>query len=324
MEPTLEQATTNMLSELESRLPTPVPAVPPHNVTAVKLQERLGGLGGVRGTEHRGPLGSVVLKVHRIEGEVRFQLWSDSPDAVDTAVLDLQTALLQAGDDLRAAGFLRFTATGSTLAEAFPSLSAWRKTASFAVLYEFVFEDSDGAESLIARLPIASDLERKDSPERESEVETDSMERWDDEGAADLVVRGPRQVRGVSALSFLPPGPPPGGQVSLVRTFDGAAGPPVALPSIAAFLDSVGGDAPAESHAGVTLPSLSAFLAALDPAGDPLELGDWNLDTIPDAYEPRLLSFAPPVVLPSLADRLELRHANPSLGAPAVIYLRLT
>jgi len=324
MAATLDQAVTDMMSELESRLPAPVPAVPPHNVTAVRIRERLAGLGRLRSTERRGLLGPVVLRAHRIEGEVRFQLWSSSSDAVDTAILDLQKGLLQADDALRTAGFLRFTATGTTLAEAVPAASAWRKTASFEVLYEATFEDSETADSLIARVPITSDLERPGSPGQETRVETDSMERWDDEGASPLVVRGPRRVGSLAALAFLPPGPAPAGAVTLTRTFDGAAGAPAALPTAAAFAAAVGGPAPAERHARLTFPSIPDFLAALAPAGAPLELGDWNLDTITDPYEAFSLPLEPTLELPSAGDRLEVRHANPALGAPAVVYLRLS
>jgi hypothetical protein len=324
MAATLDQAVTDMLSELESRLPAPVPAVPPHNVTAVRIRERLAGLGRLRGTERRGLLGPVVLKAHRLEGEVRFQLWTDASDTVDAAVLDLQRDLLQASEALRAAGFLRFAATDTTLAEAVPTLSAWRKTASFEVLYESTFEDSDATESLIARVPITSDLERPGSPGHETRIETDAMVRWDDEGASPLVVRGPRRLGSLAALAFLPPGPPPAGGVTLTRTFDGAAGPPVALPTVAAFLAAVGGPDPAELHARLSFGSIPAFLAALTPAGGPLELGDWNLDTITDVYEPLSLSLEPTLVLLSAGDRFEVRHANPALGAPAVVYLRLS
>lgn len=324
MEPTLDQAVAEMLSELESRLPAPVPAVPPHNVTVVHVRERLAGLGRLRGTERRGQLGPVVLKAHRIEGEVQFQLWADSAEAVDGAVLDLQKHLLQASEALRAAGFLRFQATATTLAESVPALSAWRKTSSFDLLYEHTFEGSDGAEGLIARVPIASDLERPGSAERETRVETDAMVRWDDEGASPLLVRGPCRLGGLAGLAFLPPGPPPAGPVTLTRTFEGALGPPVSLPTATAFVAAVGGEAPAERHARLTFPSIPAFLAALTPAGDPLALGDWNLDGVTDLYEPLSLPLEPTLELRSSVDRFEVRHANPSLGAPAVVYLRLT
>lgn len=324
MDITLDQAVTDMLSALESRLPLPLPALPPHNVTAVHVRERQPGLGGLRGTERQGALGPVLLKARRIEGEVRFQLWGDSSNTVDDAILDLQKALLQDGDALRAAGFLRLTATGTTLAEPVSILPAWRKTASFAVLYEAIFEATDGAESLIARVPITSDLERAGSPERETRVETDAMARWDDEGASPLVVRGPGRLRTLAVRAFLPPGPPPAGTVTLTRSFDGASGAPTPLPDPATFVAAVGGPAPAERHARLTFPSLPGFLAALVSGGDPLELGDWNLDAVTDPYEAFSLTFEPALELPSAGDRFEVRHANPALGAPAVIYLRLS
>ena len=324
MPPTLDQAVTLMLAELGALLPAPAPALPLPNVTVVRVEEKLVGLGRRRGTESRGPLGPVALKGGRLDSEVRFQLWAGSPDDVDSAVLDLQKGLLMASDTLRAAGFLRLASSATTLAEPIPPLGAWRKTTSFEVLFEYHFVDLDGAESLIASVPITSDLEASGSPARESSVEADSMVRWDNEAASPLVVRGPRRLATLAVVAFLPPGPPPAGAVTITRTFDGAAGPPLPQPTPAAFLAAVGGPEPDQRHASLTFPSVSAFLAALAPHGAPLEMGDWNLDTIPDAYEALSLGLEPDIELPAADDRLEVRHASPALGALAVLYLRLS
>lgn len=322
MSPTLDQTVAAMLGQLAVHLPVPVPALPPPNVTVVRLKEKLAGLGQRLGTETRGST-PVALKASRIDSEVRFQLWGATSEAVDDDILALQTGLLQAEDALRAAGFLQLATVGTTLAEPIAPLNGWRKTTSFEVLFEHRFEDQDGAESLITRIPVTGDLEAPGSSGRETTVVSGTLGRWDNEAAPPLVATGVGTASTLAALAFLPPGPSPAGSVTVLRTFDGAAGPPLAHPDLASFVAATGGHEPAERHARVIFPSIPAFLAELAPLGAAVEMGDWNLDAVPDDYEPRSLDLAPAIELPEAGDRLEVLHAAPAgLDRPAVVYLR--
>lgn len=186
------------------------------------------------------------------------------------------------------------------------------------MLYEYSYIDSDGASSLIARIPI--DI---DSQFGESTVVTDEMARWDNLSAPAFEVRGPIEIGGVWMLAFIP-AVAPTGSVTVTRTFDGAVGLPVSHPSLTTFLAGVAGPNPPERHASVTFASFSNFLAALSPTGDPVFLGDWNLDGVPDQYNPLALAITPAISLPDVTDRFLVTYQAPPLNQVAVVYLRAT
>jgi hypothetical protein len=319
--PALTDVVADMLALLTARLPASLPALPAPNVTLEHVRERLVGLGNHRGSE-RAAVGVEVLRGGRLDAGVRFQLWATSANAVDDAVLGLHTDLLDDRDPLRLDGFLKLVATHTSLSEHVPSVGAWRKTASYDVLYEYRYRDTDEADSLIARIAIDVDQEASDSESREVTTVTDELVRWDDETTPELHVRGPLLVHRLSAAAFVP-GPTPGGSITVRRTHDGAMGPPVAVPDLASLLAAVGGDPPAERHAEVTVPP-TAFLAALGPASGTLALGDWDVDGNRDTYDLLDLAIDPPVRLTGPADRLEVAYGTTAgLDQPAVIYLRV-
>lgn len=322
MQPPLDLVISDMLSELDTHLPPPVAALPPPNVTLIRLLERRGGLGNRSGSTPRGSLGSVPAHAGRLETEVRFQLWGADPTAVDDAVLDLQGDLLEHRDALWTGGFLRLQVSDTTLAEHVGDVGAWRKTTSFEILYEYSYEDTESADSLIARIPIQGDLEERGSLGGEATTVTDHLVRWDQEGAPALRVRGPARVAALEALVFVP-GADPTGSVVLRRTFEGAAGPPAGHGDPASFLAAVAGPEPAQRHAELSFPSFNDFLAALAVEGDAQIMGDWDGDTNPDEYEPRALSLDPGILLNGPGDRIELIHQNAVLDEVAVVYLRL-
>jgi hypothetical protein len=183
--------------------------------------------------------------------------------------------------------------------------------------------DTDGAESLIARIPIHSDPEVRDSLQRETTVVTDEMIRWDNEAAPSLVARGRFDVGGLSVLTFIP-STAPSGTVTLTRTFDGAVGSPTVYLTLATFLAAVAGPDAPERHGQVTFASLGDFLVAFSAAGDPVTLGDWDLDGVPDSYQPRALALEPAIQLPGVADRLEVTYQATAFDQVAVVYLRAT
>ncbi|WP_020392160.1 hypothetical protein [Kribbella catacumbae] len=311
--PTLTEVVADMLAVLGARLPAALPALPEPNVTLERVTEKLAGLGNQTGTESAA-LGVRTLRAGRLDARVRFQLWAGSAPSVDSAVLTLHSDLLDDREELRSAGFLRFNVADTPPAEEFDSFSAWRKTTSFDLLYEYRYDDGDDADSLIARIEMTTDQEQAPSPAREQETITDDLVRWDDEETPDFVLTGPATIRRISALVFQP-GPPLGGAVTVRRT-DAAGTPPVVQPDLANFLVATG---PAE----VTL-SPGVLFASIGPAGTSLTLGDWNVDTVPDEYARFDRVLDPPIELLARTDRLSITYSGPGLDQTAVVYLRLT
>jgi len=319
--PKLDLAVSALLAALDDYLPAAAPPVPAPAVSLLSLAERPVGIGAQRGLESRGELTVIELRGVRVEATVRFQVWGASSAAADAAVGDLNLSLLGDRDQLWSAGFLRFSLDALAPSVSVEGTNAWRSDADYKILFEFRAEDTFGAESLIARVPIHSDPEERDSLARETSVVTDDLVRWDQLGAASLVLRGRRNLNRLTALAFLP-APEPTGAVTVTRTFDGAPAAPTVYASLAAFLDAVAGDAAPERNGSVAFASTSAFLAVFAAAGDPVELGDWDADTVLDAYEARSLELESPIRLGSSADRLEISYATPAFDQVGVVYLR--
>jgi hypothetical protein len=252
----------------------------------------------------------------RVEAVVRFEVWNDAQADLLAATAALQGLLRTDRDLLRAQGFLRIHVADTSPADPVNGGSLWRQTVLCEVLYEYEYRDPDAADSLIARVPVGIE-----GPHAEAMLVTGGMARWDDGEAPPLVVRGPGRVAALTALAFVP-GAPPSGSVVLVRTFDGAPGPPASFATLGGFLAAVGGPVPETRHASVAFASLQALLDAGAPAGDPVRMGDWDEDDAADEYAGHALALDPPVRLAGAADRLELRHEHAALDAPAVVYLR--
>jgi hypothetical protein len=165
--------------------------------------------------------------------------------------------LLDDPEALRAEGFLHMALKSNGISENVFAEDAWRQNVEIEVLFEFPYVDSDGADSLIARIPIDFKGEFI-----ESTLVVDEMARWDDEFAPALQLRGPLSIGALSALAFIPANQPTG-TVNITRTFDGAAGPPTSHLTLPDFVADVSGETPANRHAEVTFGSLAQFLAAL-------------------------------------------------------------
>lgn len=314
--PTLDTVSTALLNLLSAFLPAPIAGIPAPSAIMTNLHERSAGLGRHLGTSSVAGFDVIALKGIRLEGVVRFQIWGAAPADVDTAIASLNSRLLAARDPLWGQGVLKINMRDAKPSEHIQDVG-WRRSADYRVLYEFPYHDSDDAESLLVRVPIAID-----SNFNESMLVTDRMTRWDDLIAPSLRVRGPLQLNFLSALSFIP-GAQPTGVVTLTRTFDGAQGLPAAHATMPTFLNAVGGDPPAEKHAAVTFPSVNVFLAAMTPDGAPVVLGDWNQDGIPDQYQALGLNLQPSIRLAGAADRFEITYATPAFDNVAVLYLRL-
>ena len=312
------------LNDFLKGLPKPAGALPERNVSTVSVTERSLGLGNIRGADKRGAFAATVLKGGRLEAVVRFQLWGNGPEQADEAVEALHKVLLADRDTLlklKIAGFLRLQAETSASAEHVAALNAWRKTAEYRVLYEYHYEDSDGARGLIARIPVHSDPETRNAPQRETTTVTDETMRWDNEAAPRLVVRGRVTIKSFSALANIP-GAVPTGTVILRRTFDGAIGAPVNFLTLDDFFTNVGGSAPTVRHAEVSFASLDKFLAEFKTAGENVTFAGLKDDDPPAEYQARILTPASAIELPQVTDRLELIFQNPAFDQGAAVYLR--
>ncbi|NJL10235.1 MAG: hypothetical protein HC908_08860 [Calothrix sp. SM1_7_51] len=213
----------NMLGVLENYLPIPTPLQPPPSVSVVSVIEQSVGLGNRIGTETRGSFAVAALKGKRLDAVVRFQIWGSGSDDTNTLIRNLQESLLADKQTLMAEGFLRLIITDTSIADYNPAAGSWSQTIDCKILYEFRLLDTDGAESLIARIPI-----NINSQYQESTVETDKMVRWDNLFVPTLVLHGRAQIKRISALAFIP-GLIPSGSITLKRTFDGAVGEPFYL-----------------------------------------------------------------------------------------------
>lgn len=210
----INQAVTAMLAALDDYLtpilpPGPPPPPPPASLPAaglslVSVAERAVGLGNRRGTDLLGPFAVLALKGARLEAVVRYQFWATDPGEVDTLVSQLQTRLTGDATQLRAAGFLNVAADATASSDFLADLNFWRRTADFRVLFEFRYQDADGAESVLARIPI--DVEGE-PPINDSTSVSGNMVRWDDVAAPRFAVRRGRtrafRVNALTILAFL-------------------------------------------------------------------------------------------------------------------------
>jgi hypothetical protein len=322
--PSLDVILANIRAALEFYLPPPAGGFPNPNVSIIKVEEKPAGLGNYIRDERLNEF-SIALKGGRLQATIRFQIWAASPNDVDQAIDELHGRLLVAKNDLWAASFLRFKPEGSNLAEHVSSLDVWRRTTDFQALYEFQYTDTDGARSLIARIPIHTDPEEPNSPNRETNLITNEMARWDDESAPALDVRGRLTVSHFSALFFIP-GTPPSAPIRLLRTFNGAAGAAVDFSDVEQFITAVNDPTSPERHAQFTFASFIDFLAATTPSGDPIILGDWDEDATPDSYQSVIFNLPTPVNLPGSDDHLQLIYQpdsdTPKFDQTGVLYIR--
>ncbi len=324
-EPPLAEVVERMLSDFAAKAAAPPSAsgLPDPSLTLVNMTQKAVGIGRMRGHESVGPLALVSLKGGRLDAVVRYELWHSGASEVDAAITQLQSNLLAARDELRTLGFLKIEPSETSTAERIPSGmfgdGIWRKAASYRTLYEYRYRDAGGAESLIHRIPVHADPEQTDSPDRETSVVTGATVRWDNEQAAAMRLRGARRIARLRTAAFVP-GATPGGDAVLLRTHDGADGPPFETASLDSWLDAVTGEEPAHRHARLEL-AFSDLLAAFEPADDTAELGDWDLDDDADSYQLRRLELPAAIVLPAADDRLEIAYQPAPFDETSVVYL---
>ncbi len=319
----LEQVPVDMLNALRAYLPPPVAGMPAPDVILMAANDVGVGVGNYIGGEQRGPLMQVEVKGGRLDARIRFMLWGSNANEVNVAMLALQGRLLAVREALRSVGFLKIIAQDSTLAQHDTELDAWGRLADYQVLYEFRYDHSDAAQSLIARIPINADQEQFGSAQRESTVVTDELVRWDNENAQPLVLRGRTAIGVLTALAFLGT-TAPDGTVTLTRTFDGAVDPPEVHPDLVSFLAALNDPSAPQRNARLVFATLSDFLAGFTETGTPQPLGDWDLDGALDEYRMFELAISPAITLSAAGDRLEVSYGNGNepLNQIAVLYLR--
>jgi hypothetical protein len=290
--PPLSQVVADMLATLSGYLPPQIPPSPPPTVSLLSATPQAVGLGNWRGNEVRGALPILALKGGHLDAVVRFQLWANDLAGADGAVKNLQGSLLAATTALRVAGFLRVAPEDESLAEQPAGVTAWRETANYRVLYEYQYQDTDGADSVIARIPIDIDNNLTDAT-----VVTDQIVRWDNQGALPLELIGngsPTTVRGLSILAFLPAGWT-GGAVTVKASIGGALTQWTSA-SLMAFLTS-----------------FTLDTGSIDLGGNPYVSGQMAFPNV---------NVPVPITLAGPNDLFRVEYATLALGFNAVVYLR--
>ncbi|NJL10234.1 MAG: hypothetical protein HC908_08855 [Calothrix sp. SM1_7_51] len=75
-------------------------------------------------------------------------------------------------------------------------------------------------------------------------------------------------------------------------------------------------------HGQIVFSSLSTFISAFSINGDPVTIGDWNEDGVPDIYESRELTFKPTIQLTNATERLEIIFEDNAFNQVAVVYVQ--
>lgn len=296
--PPVKQFLDEMLLFLGKYLPQPAPNLPEPSISIISLEERPLSIGNRRGVEQFGLFPIIELKGGRLNAVVRFHIWGVDLAGADKEIQDFQGRLLANADILRSDGFLDLAAEGSSDPELIGSQNAWRRTADYRVLYEFHYEDTDDAESIMARIPINIDGELT--------TVSDRMVRWDNLSAPILEARGEADrtlyISSVCILAFLPGGWD--GKGVIMSSSIGGLKHELNFPSVRAFRDAFD----LESQGGISKTVILGGKSYL--AGRMLFP---NID------------FPEPLTLNKGDDSFNIKYVDPSFenNSEAVVYLRL-
>jgi hypothetical protein len=315
LEPKLEDVLAGIVSVLQPFVPAQVANLPKPSLSLVHAEIRGAGIGNYTGMSTDGSVATVEHHAIRVQTIARFSIWGADLFAVDKGVTALNASVFAERDNLQSNGFLKLTFDGTAPAEEMTGLGAWRRNADYDVLYEFAYADTGGASSLIVGIPVD-----ETEPVQRWTVLGD-VTRWDNIQTPLLSLRGPAAIAEIAALAFFPDtSQEPTGAVRIERTFDGAPGP-ADSGTLATFIAQTTARTPARD-VYVELPTLPALLANFTPDGYSVDLGDWNNDGHPDHYISARLGLQPPIVLPTIADRLEISYQQPPFDRVAVVYIR--
>lgn len=312
--PTQNDLLDALRARLQSQLPGATFSIAGFTVKPV-------GLGNFRGNRSVGSLKLVELKGERIDARVRFSFMGATPEAVELdaqLLIDLVSSQL---DVLKSLGFLTITLADSSDPAFIQGTGNWRKVVEYQLLFEYCYEDTGGADSLIARIPIHTGLDQTGLLPSEDMLVTDKLVRWDNLSALGLELQGEMLINRLSALT-LDPSSIPAGSVTILRTFTGASGSPVSAASFPDFVSALIDPVSPSRHIQFEAASVVEFLNLFDVAGDEIELGDRDEDGIRDLYEPRVLTLGTPILLTSSQDLLTITYDGPNIGTAAVMYLQ--
>jgi hypothetical protein len=304
-----------MTDVLKAFVPADVAGLPKPSFAVVQAELLPAGIGGYVGIRTHGAIATIERHAVRLKALVRYSLWGPDPLAVDNAVGALNAAVLSDAT-LAPSGFLRLTFDGTVASEQ-TATNVWRRFADYHVLYEFPY-DADDSASLIVRIPV------DETTTSESITITGDIARWDNKHAPVFSMRGPATYTGLAALAFVfDAALPPTGAVQIVRTFDGAP-PPTPVLDFPTFVAQITATSSPARNLSLTFAKIGDLLALFSADPDSVPLGDWNEDGNVDHYVSSRFVFAQPLVLASVADRLELSYTPSPFDQTAVVYLRAT
>lgn len=296
-----------LLSDMAG-LPRAADGKPNPTVRLLGLTPRALGVGGRRGLLSQAALNVAELRGGWLEATIGFNVTGPDLTNVNAQADAIITRLLSRSLDLRQEGVLQLKLTSSADTDLPGSPPSLRRTLTYTVLYEYRFFDTDGAASLIARIPIDSETDQGPAT-HERTVVTDWMARWDDQGAEALEVsappRGVIRVRGLSIAAHLPGGGPPG-QVTQTLVQNGST---TTTPrgSLVDFLNLFQRD--------TTRPLTLIFPPLPLQPGESLELRDYQVGE---------LRFEPPIELRGEGAMFRISFSETAFptGNTSVVYLR--
>lgn len=294
--PSIDLILTELLTELGQYISPPAGNLPKPGVSILSLAQLPLSIGNMLGVERLGSFSVAEVKGLRLEAVVRFRLWGTSSEEVDREAQKLLGRLIEAKDNLRAEGFLKISLHETLHSEEVSSLNAWCKYADYRVLYEYCYHDTDGASSLISRIPI--------NINEQFTIISGEMVRWDSQSAAMLSARlGAVRLTAIGALSIL---------AFLPENWDG----------LGVTLSACFGDTKHEKK----FSSLREFCSAFD-----LEKENGEVRTVELGGKPynvgRLAfpntDFPDPMTFKSGNEYFCVSYSAPPFDSDAVVYLRL-
>lgn len=324
-EPALSDVMSDVLTTLSGYFGAGGGALPPSTVSFLSVSKKNPAIGNRVATDMRAGYPTAAIKAGHLDADVQLQIWDSDPAAIETEMNDLHGRILADTEVLRSQGFIKLKSSGTDVSELVTSLNAWRKTSQLSLLYEYQYQDNDDALSIIHRIPVASDLENRNSPDQEITTVTDAIQRWDDEQAWSLILvansNSDSKIYGLNVLAYLPGGWN-GNQVILERSNLDNPVLATAYPTLNDFLDAVTADTAPDQNARVSFASVSDFLGALTAEGTSFELGDWDEDTIQDQYQAYQQVFDKPIELTQRNDVFRISYQAAPFDSKAVVYLR--
>ena len=319
--PDLAIVLADMISKLESFLPTARQGIPDSTINILSLAERDAAIGNIVGKTRQAGFWLGDVKAGRFDVGIQCRVWESDISALVSLLRNINGAVANARASLLHEGFLKLETTETATASID---TLWTGTINFKALYEFTYEDRSDSSGLIVRVPIATNQERKTTPPLESNLLTNMLVVWNSAETLPLEMRGPRTIIGLSGLMYIGRlSALPAGSVSLICDSQSAVGAPTMHATLTDFIAAITASSDGTPrNERFIFPNFSDFTAEFAPEGDPIQLGDWDNDGVPDKYQPISLRFSTPILLPKGTDRLVVAVESAVFTPSAVLYLR--